>query len=352
MATHVEKRSVTDVLADEQEPEPEKHIEKRSVTDVLADERARTPEKPARTEGPPGPNASFFTKAKKFLKQLFSDALDDNIDSVGAMMAYYAVLAIFPMLVFIVTIAMLVLDDSTVQQGVAMATSTMPYATRQLVATKVQEFMDTAGAGFAVGGAAFALWGASRGAVALSMALNSVFSKQETRPWWKRQLIAIAVTVAVAFMIVAALALLVLGPLAGHFVADRIGMGAAFDVVWGVGRWLGAGVLVMIVWAILYKYLPNTDAPFRIFTPGAVVGVVLWLGISLLFGVYLDYFNSYEATYGALGAGIIFLTWLWLSNIAILFGAEINDVLADFRKHADAASAKLADPDEPAATKI
>jgi membrane protein len=152
----------------------------------------------------------------------------------------------------------------------------------------------------------------------------------------------------VAIMVVIALALLVGGPVAGHFIADRFGLGAAFDVAWGIGRWIGAGVLVMLVWAILYKFLPNTNAPFRIFTPGAVVGVLLWLGISRLFGVYLDYFNSYEATYGALGAGIIFLTWLWLSNIAILFGAEINDVLADFRKHESSAAAQLAASTKPA----
>ncbi len=105
----------------------------------------------------------------------------------------------------------------------------------------------------------------------------------------------------------------------------------------------------MIVWAVLYKFLPNTNAPFRIFTPGAVVGVLLWLGISAGFGLYLDHFNSYEATYGALGGGIIFLTWLWLSNIALLFGAEVNDVLADFRRHTSAAARQLADETEPAA---
>jgi len=116
--------------------------------------------------------------------------------------------------------------------------------------------------------------------------------------------------------------------------------------VWNIGRWIGAGVLVMVVWAMLYKVLPNTDAPFRIFTPGAVVGVALWLGISYAFGVYLDHFNSYEATYGALGGAIIFLTWLWLSNVALLFGAEINDVLADLRKDSSAAARQLADTHE------
>jgi membrane protein len=132
----------------------------------------------------------------------------------------------------------------------------------------------------------------------------------------------------------------------GHWAADRFGLGTAFDVVWGIGRWLGAGVLVMVVWALLYKFLPNTDAPFRIFTPGAAIGVTLWLGVSALFGVYLGHFNSYEATYGTLGGAIIFMTWLWLSNMALLFGAEINDVLAHLRKHESAAAARLADGNE------
>jgi membrane protein len=297
----------------------------------------------------PGARGSFANKAKRFLKQLFTDAMDDNITDVGAMMAYYAVLAIFPMIVFIITLALLVLDHDTVQQGVAMATTAMPSSTSALIADKVNALMDAANGGFAIGGAALALWGASRGAVALSTALNSMFSKQETRPWWKRQLLAIGITLALALLVVLALGLLVVGPAAGHYIADRFGLGEAFDVAWGIGRWLGAGILVMFVWAIVYKYLPNTNAPFRIFTPGAIVGVVLWLGVSLLFGVYLNYFNSYEATYGALGAGIIFLTWLWLSNIALLFGAEVNDVLADFRRHTSKAAAQLAQPTQPAA---
>jgi membrane protein len=321
------------------------HVDKPGLQDVLQDGRNRTSEKAARTE--PGARGSFLNKAKRFLKRLFMDAANDSIDDVGAMMAYYAVLAIFPMIVFIITIALLVLDPATVQQGVSMATAAMPSSTANMVAQKVTDLMNTADAGFAIGGAAFALWGASRGAVALTGALNSMFSKKETRPWWKRQLIAIGVTAGVALIVVIALALLVAGPIVGHWFAGHFGLGAAFDVVWGVGRWVGAGILVMFVWAVLYKFLPNTNAPFRVFTPGAFIGVLLWLGVSMLFGVYLTYFNRYEATYGALGAGIVFLTWLWLSNIALLFGAEINDVLADFRKHESKAAADLAAPTKP-----
>jgi len=285
-------------------------------------------------------------KAIRFIKQLARCVLHDNITDVGAMMAYYAILSLFPMLVFVVAIAMLVLPPQTVLQGLAMATEAMPPATREVITTQVTALLNSAHAGFAIGGAVLALWGASRGVAAMMGALNSMFHKTESRPWWKRTLIALAVTLAMAVLIVAALGLLVVGPLIGHWLGDRFGLGGAFDVGWTVGRWVGAGLLVMLVWAVLYKFLPDTDAPFRIFTPGAIAGVVIWLAISYLFGTFLSYFNNYAVTYGALGGAIIFLTWLWLSNIALLLGAEINDVLADVRRHDSAAAAQLADERE------
>ncbi|MBA2538996.1 MAG: YihY/virulence factor BrkB family protein [Deltaproteobacteria bacterium] len=282
----------------------------------------------------------------RFFKQLGRDVWNDSIDDIGAMMTYYAILALFPMMVFVVTLSLLVLDHGTIQQGVVMATNAMPGSTRVMISEYVQKLVDTANPGFAIGSAAVALWGASRGAVALSGALNSIFGKTETRSWIRRQLTAIALTIGVALGIVLALGLLVVGPVAGHWIADRAGLGEAFDVGWNIARWVGAGLLVMMVWGVLYKVLPNTDAPFRVFTPGAFVGVLLWLGVGYLFGLYLGHWNSYETTYGALGTGIIFLTWLWLSNIALLLGAEINDVLADMRKHKSPAAARLADRNE------
>src|SRR5262245_2297175 len=277
---------------------------------------------------------------RRFFVQLYHELLNENVADIGAMMAYYAILSLFPMLVFVVTLALLVLPDDTVLQGLAMATQAMPSSARELLTTQVTSLLNNAHAGFAIGGAALALWGASRGASSLTGALNAMFNKRETRPWWKRQIIAIAVILGVA------IAILVVGPAAGHWLADRFGLTAAFDVGWDIGRWVGAGLLVMVVWAVLYKFLPDTNALFRIFTPGAITGVLLWLGISYGFGVYLGHFNSYAATYGALGGGIIFLTWLWLSNIALLFGAEINDVLADLRRHRSAAAAELADEND------
>lgn len=287
----------------------------------------------------------------RFAKQLGKECFDDNIDDVGAMMAYYAVLALFPMMVLIVSIGLLVLDPASVHEGARFVTQAMPAAMRDLISNQVTKLIEASGAGFAVLGAVLALWGASRGAAALSVALNVIFNKKESRPFWKRQVRAIVVTLGVSVLVLLALGMLTLGPLIGDYIRERSGLGPMFDMVWGVGRWIGAGLLMMLVWAILYRFLPDTDAPFRVLTPGAIAGVMLWIGISLLFGLYLSYFNSYEATYGTLGGAIVFLIWLWLSNLALLVGAEFNDVLADFRKATDADAAALARkevPDAPA----
>jgi membrane protein len=285
-------------------------------------------------------------KPVRFFKRLGKELSDDGVTDVAAMLAFYAVLAIFPMLVFVLSLSLVVLDQDTVREGVLMATRAMPGSVSDLLITRVNALIDASSAGFAIVGAALALWGASRGTVALMTALNTIFDKKETRSWIARQLIAIGVTVGVAVLVVVALALLVAGPFVGHLIADRFGLGGAFDVGWGIGRWLGAGVLVMFVWAVLYRFLANTDAPFRVFTPGAIIGVAAWLGISALFGVYLAYFNNYEATYGVLGGAIIFLTWLWLSNMSLLLGAEVNDVFASMRAHEDVDAADLADTKE------
>jgi len=323
----------------------EKHtLSESGGTDVI--------EKRTLSESVGGPDRSAVVLSRtgsvpvRFAKQLAAEIWADNIDDVGAMMTYYAILALFPMLVFVLTIGMLVLDHETIRQGVMMATNAMPESARELVAGRVQQVVDSAHPGFAIGSALFALWGASRGASAFGGALNAILQKTETRSWVRRQLIAIAVTLVVAVLMVVALGLLVVGPAIGRWLSQYSGLGEAFDIAWSIGRWVGAGVLVMFVWALLYKTLPNTRAPLRVFTPGAFIGVLLWLGMSYLFGVYLSHWGSYEATYGTFGTVIVFLTWMWLSNIALLVGAEINDVLADLRKHRSSAAAQLADPHE------
>jgi membrane protein len=271
-------------------------------------------------------------RARTFLRDLGRHFVDDNILNAGAMMAYYSVLALFPMLVLVVALAMLVIPAAAVQQGVQMASAAVPPAVRAPLVGRIHTFMHQSHGTFALVGAALALFSARSGLTSMMQALNVMFHKRETRSWLRRQVIAILLAISVALLIVLALGLLVVGPIVGRWITDRTGLGAAVNVVWAIGRWVGAGLLVMIVWAMVYKFLPDTDAPFRIFTPGAIVGVMLWLAASYGFGVYLDHFNRYETTYGALGGAIIFLNWLWLSNIALFVGAEINAAVADTRK--------------------
>ena len=317
-----------------------------SAPKPLLAEPPSEPVEPVAAEAAAVAEVRKYGKVVTFAIRLTRETLHDEIDNLGAMMAYYAVLALFPMLVFVATLALLVLPSDVIDQGLGMAMEAVPSSARSLLLERVESLVHHANTGFAVISSLIALWGASRGAVAMGLALNSMHQKRETRAWWKRQLIAIGVTLGVAVLVIAALSLLVAGPIVGHWLTDRFGWGSQFDTVWSIAQWGGAGVLVMIVWAVIYKFLPDTNAPFRIFTWGALVGVILWLVISWAFGVYLSHFGSYEATYGALGGAVIFLTWLWFSNIAILFGAEINDVLADLRRDRSELAHQLADERE------
>jgi len=278
---------------------------------------------------------------RTFIRRLVGEILDDNVLDTGAMLAYYAVLALFPMMFVVVTITLLVLPVSYLDQGVAMATEAVPLAARDVITTQVHNLVEKANAGFAIVGSAIALWGASRGAIAMMTALNLMLGIKETRSWIRRQLIAIAITVGVAVLLVAALALLVAGPWLGHLIADRINGGDAFDTIWEIGRWLVAGLLVLTVWGVLYKFLPNWHRKFTLFTPGAIAGLLGWALISWGFGFYLTHVSSYETTYGALGTAVIFLTWLWLSAVALLVGAEINDVIEHL--HEPAPQPKIVD---------
>jgi membrane protein len=270
-------------------------------------------------------------RTREFFGDLTSQVKRDELGDVAAMMAYYAIFALFPMMLFVVTIALLVVPEGALAEATAMATQALPEQVGQMIERQVTRMQQAAGGGIAIGGALLALWGASRGSVSLGRALNRVFNRQETRPWWRVQVTGVLVTLAVAALLVVALGLLVVGPTVGHLIADRFGMGALFETFWTLGRWILVAVLVTVVWSLLYRFLPDTRAPFRPFTLGAAAGVAAWIALTLLFALYVRNFGKYDQTYGALGAVIVFVTWLWLSNLALLVGAEINDVLGRSR---------------------
>jgi membrane protein len=269
-------------------------------------------------------------RVRRVVREFRRELKEDRIGDLAAMMTYFALFALFPMAIFVITIALLVVAPETLSEATSLATRAMPEQVGALIREQVTRMQQAAGGGLAAGSLIVALWGASRGALSLARVLNDVFDLEETRPWWKIQLTGIAVTLGVGLLLVAALGLLVAGPAAGHWLMDRFGLGGAFDTFWTIGRWIGAALLLMLIWALLYRFLPDSRAPLRVFTPGAAVGVLLWIGVSLLFALYVQNFGKYDKTYGALGAVMVFLTWLWLSNMAMIAGAEVDDAI-----HAD-----------------
>lgn len=268
----------------------------------------------------------------RFASRLVKAFLDDAVDDVAAMMTYYAIFALFPMLLFILSLTLLILPSAVVTDAVAMFGRALPPDIYRVVSDQIAAAQAATDGNVALLGGALALWGASRGTSALTFALDRVFGLTETRSFWRRQAIAIGVTAMVALMIVVALALLLLGPTIGHRLADRHDLGDAFDAAWGVSAWVGAGALMTLVWAFLYKTLPDHHQPLRLFTPGALIGVLLWVAVSRLMTYFVATFTDYEATYGVLATAVTFLLWLWLSNLALLTGAEIADVMGATRR--------------------
>lgn len=273
-----------------------------------------------------------MARVKRVVQVTWKHFSNDNVGDLAAMLTYYAIFAIFPFALFVISLTLLVLPADAINEGIAIVVRAAPRQVRGMLAEHMHRFVESTNGGFAIAGAGLALFGASRGSLALGRALNTMHEVKEKRPWWKLQLIAVGVTIGCALLVLVALGLLVAGPYVGHLIADRFGLGEAFETVWGLGRWIGAALLVMLVWAILLYFLPNLKRPFRWVTPGAIFGTLIWLGASQLFALYVDNFWKYEATYGALGVVIVALMWLWITNFALLLGGEVDDALDDLRR--------------------
>lgn len=284
---------------------------------------------------------------RRFCVDLARHVRDDDVDDLAAMMTYYAIMALFPMVLFVFAVALLVLPAEVVRDTAASLTAPLPADVAAVLRDQIERMRVSSSPGLAVLGGALALWGASRGASGLTTALNRVFGKRETRPFLRRQLRAIVVTALVAVIVVVALGAFVIAPQLGARLAARLELQSdTFDTAWWIARWIGAGALATLLWSLLYQTLPDTNAPLRVFTPGALVGVVLWILVSRGLTLFVEYISDFEGSYGAFASVIIVLLWLWLSNLTLLVGAEISAVIASMRSEASPAAAALSDPTE------
>jgi membrane protein len=260
------------------------------------------------------------------LKRTMREFQGDNLTDLAAALTYYAVLAIFPMLIVIVSVLGLI-GKSVTQPLLQNVSAIAPGAAQSILKsaiTNIQSHKGTAGVLFIVGLLA-ALWSASGYIAAFMRASNVVWDVPEGRPFYKTIPIRLAVTlITVVLLTVSAAAVVLTGSLAGKL-GNVIGVGSTAVTIWDIAKWPVMVVLVSFILAILYYAAPNVRQPgFAWVSPGSVLAVVLWIVVSALFAFYVASFSSYNKTYGAMASVVVFIVWLWLTNVAILLGAEFN----------------------------
>jgi membrane protein len=295
-----------------------------------------TEEKPARAEVRTGPLDLSMRSWWRALKRAVGAFRSDNMTDWAAALTYYAILSIFPGLIVLVALLGLLgqypqttnaILDIIGQVGPQSAVDTFREPVEGVVRNK-------GGAGALLGiGLIAALWSASGYIGAFTRASNSIYEVEEGRPFWKLRPIQLAVTVvAVILLAVLSIAVVLTGDLADA-VGSEIGVGDSIVTVWSLAKWPLLLLAVMTMFSGLYYLAPNVrQHGFRWITPGGILAVLLWVIASAGFSIYVSNFGSYNSTYGSLGAVIVFLIWLWISNAAVLFGAEFNSELERSRE--------------------
>ena len=260
------------------------------------------------------------------LKRTVREFKEDNLTDWAAALTYYGVLAIFPAILALVSVLGLV-GASATQPLIDNLGSVAPGQAKDIVTDAVKNLERSRGSGgiLFIVGLAGALWSASGYVAAFMRASNAIYDVEEGRPIWKTAPLRVGVTlVLVVLLAVSALAVVLTGGLAEQ-AGNLLGIGSSAVTVWDIAKWPVLLLMVSFMFALLYWASPNVkQSGFRWVSPGGIVAVVLWLIASAAFAVYVANFDSYNKTYGTLGGVIIFLVWLWLSNIAVLLGAEFN----------------------------
>ena len=260
------------------------------------------------------------------LKRTFREFKDDNLTDWAAALTYYSVLAIFPALIVLVSILGLV-GESATKPLIDNLGSVAPGPAKQIFTNAIKNLQGDQGAAgvLFVIGLLGALWSASGYVAAFMRASNSIYDMPEGRPMWKTLPMRVGLTIVLLVLLaISTIAVVLTGGIAEK-VGDVVGLGSTAITVWNIAKWPVLLLVVSFMFALLYWAAPNVKQPgFRWLSPGGILAVVGWLIASGAFALYVGNFGSYNKTYGSLGGVIVFLVWLWISNIVILLGAEFN----------------------------
>ncbi|MER6734497.1 YihY/virulence factor BrkB family protein [Streptomyces puniciscabiei] len=260
------------------------------------------------------------------LKGSLREFKDDELTDRAAALTYYGILALFPALLVLVSL-LGVAGRSVTDKVLANLRHFAPGSARDILTRAVEQLQNHAGAGsvMAVVGIVLAVWSASGYVAAFVRAANAVYDMPEGRPVWKILPVRVGVTVVLMLLAVAgALIVVFTGSLARH-AGQALGVGGTALTVWSIAKWPVLVLLVTVMIAILYWATPNARVKgFRWITPGSVLALAIWMAASAGFAFYVANFGSYNKTYGTMAGVIVFLVWLWISNLAILLGLEFD----------------------------
>jgi membrane protein len=270
------------------------------------------------------------------LKRTFREFKEDDLFDWAAALTYYAVLSIFPALIALISIVGLVADPATItrvltdtirQLGPSSAIETFQGPIESVTASSSR-----AGLGLVIG-LGGALWTASGYVGAFMRASNRIYEIEEGRPFYKLRPLQILVTLTLELMLaIVVLGLIVSGPLATA-IGNAVGVGDTALTIFNIAKWPVLLLVVALMLAVLYYAAPNAKLPgFSWISPGSIVAVLIWIVASAGFAYYVSRFGSYDKTYGTLGGAITFLVWMWITNIAVLFGAQLNAELERSRE--------------------
>jgi YihY family inner membrane protein len=278
--------------------------------------RAQAPNDPTDLSG-----GSWLAAARRALKEYKADDLQDR----AAALTYFGIQSIFPGLLVLVSL-LGILGKPTTQPLITNLAQALPSSVRKIIMSDITHLQNshTASGILGIAGIALALWSASNYVAAFMRASNVIYDVPEGRPIWKTAPIRLGVTVVTMILLVAAAVIVVVTGGLARKVGDVLGIGATAVTVWDIAKWPVLLIIIGLILAILFWASPNARHGFQWVSPGGFIAVALWLIASALFAVYVANFSHYNKVYGSLAGVIIFLIWMWISNVAILLGAEFN----------------------------
>jgi membrane protein len=260
----------------------------------------------------------------ELLRRTIKDTNEDDCLGLAAQLAYYFFLALFPAILFLLAFASFFPLGNFVDQAVAALRPIAPAEVLSFLEVQLRRVSNADSGGLLTVGILGAIWSSSAAVVAIIGSLNRAYDIEEGRPWWKVRLTAIGLTLGLAGLVLLAFGLVVIGPTVAEQLATSFGLGPVFEWTWKVLQWPLAFILVSTGVGLVYYFAPDAEQDWVWITPGAVLGTLLWVAVSLVFKFYVANFGDYNATYGAVGGVIVLLLWFYISGLAILVGAELN----------------------------